>query len=60
MLRSWLRLQKGKTPPFNECPVYDIKLYDGEALVLELWEMWSYPFIAIASRSTLIRSGITW
>ena len=34
-------LQMGKTPSPNECPGYDTKQSDGEALVLEFWGMWS-------------------
>ncbi len=44
---------EGQDPP-NECPGYDTKQSDGGALGnTEL------PFIAIASRSTLARSGST-
>ena len=38
----WPTLQRGKTPPPNECCGYDNKQSDGEAqLMLELWGMWS-------------------
>ena len=38
-----------------------IKQSDGEVpVMLELWEMQKYPFIAIAPRSTPSRSGSTW
>ena len=50
-------LQRGKIPR-NECPAYDTKKSDGEVpVILELWE---YPFIAIAPRSTVTLSGSTW
>ena len=39
----------------NECPGYDTKKSDGEALGNA-----EYPFIAIIPRSNLARSGITW
>ena len=47
-------LQRGKTPP-NECPGYDMKQSDGQALGNA-----EYPFIAIALSSTLTQSGSTW
>ena len=59
----WLHLCRGvRPPPPNECPRYDTKQSDGERVpaVLELWGMRSTPFIAIAPRSTLARSGSTW
>ena len=34
-------LQRGKPPTINECPRYDNKRPDGEASILDLWEMWS-------------------
>ena len=34
---------EGYNSPTNECPVYDTKSFDDEALDLELWEMWSTP-----------------
>ena len=40
----------------NECPRYDTKQFHGEAIVMGNAE---YPFIAIAPRSTLSRSGST-
>ena len=43
--------------PQNEYLPYDTKQSDGEASVmLELWEC-GVPYIAIAPRSTLVRSG---
>ena len=49
-----------KNPTPNECPGYDTKQSDGEVpAMLELWGMRSTPFIAIAPRSTLLRSGST-
>ena len=37
-------LQRGKTPPPNECPGYDTKQSDGEVPpVLELWGMRTTP-----------------
>ena len=48
------RLQKGMTPLPQECPRYDIKQSDGEALGNV-----EYPFIAIVPRSTLIWSAST-
>ena len=37
-------LHRSKIPPRNEYTVYDIKLFDGQALVmLELWEIWWTP-----------------
>ena len=44
----------------NECPVYDTKQSDGEVpAMLGLWGNMEDPFIAIASRFTLARSGST-
>ena len=37
----------------NKCPGYDIKPFDGEAPVLELWEMWS-------THSLLLLPGPLW
>ena len=52
-------LQRGKTPP-NECPGYDTKQSDGEVPVnAGALGNAEYPFIAIAPRSTLARSGST-
>ena len=31
----------------NECPGYDTKTSDGEAPVLELWEMWSTSLLPL-------------
>ena len=39
-------LQKGT---HNEWPVYDIKLFDGKVLNLEIWEIWSSPLITYIS-----------
>ena len=39
----------------NECPEYDIKQLDGEAPVLELWEMLSTPSL---SSSPKVHSGV--
>ena len=50
-------LKRVKTPFSNECPGYDIKPFDGEARNLGNVE---YPFIAIASTSSLVQSGCTW
>ena len=47
--------------PPNDCPGYDTKQSDGEVpAMLELMGNMEYPFIAIAPRSTLARSGSTW
>ena len=43
----------------NECPGYDTKQSDWEAPFVELWEMWSNPFIVIAPKSTLARNSST-
>ena len=52
-------LQRGKAAR-NECFDYGSYQSDGEVPVMrELWGMWSTPFIAIASRSTLTQSGST-
>ena len=41
-------LQRGKTPPPNECPGYDTKQSDGEVpAVLELWRMRSTPSLPL-------------
>ena len=41
-------LQRGKTPPPNECPGYDTKQSDGEVpAVLELCGMWSTPSLTL-------------
>ena len=51
---------EGEDSP-NESPEYDTKQSDGEASVmLELWGMFEYPFIAIAPGSSLAWSGSTW
>ena len=39
----WLHLCCEVRPYPNECPGYDTKLFEGEALILELWGMWSTP-----------------
>ena len=53
-------LQKGKPP--NKCPEYDSKQHDGEVSVVldHCLGYTEYPFIAIAPRSTLARSGSIW
>ena len=33
----------------NNCPGYDIKPSDGEALALEIWGMWSIPSLPLLS-----------
>ena len=45
----FVSLQKGKTAPTrrNVCPKYNTKPSDGEAAVLELWEMWRTPSLAL-------------
>ena len=41
-------LQRGKTPPLNECPGYDTKQFNGEVpAVLELWGMRSTPLLPL-------------
>ena len=47
--------------PANKCPGYDTKQSDGQVLCIagDLGNA-EYPFTAIASRSTLARSGSTW
>ena len=53
-------LLRGKTPP-NECSGYSVKQSDGEAPVYAgALGTADYPFIAIAPRPTLARSGSTW
>ena len=53
-------LQSDKTSS-NDSPDYDIKQCDGEVpVILELSAISEYPFIVIAPRSTLARSGISW
>ena len=56
LLRSRLRLyntpnaslQRGKTPPHNECPGYDIKQSDGEVpVMLEVWGIWGTPSLQL-------------
>ena len=37
----------GKILSLNECPGFDSKPSDGEAAVLELWEMWSTPSLPL-------------
>ena len=55
-----LLLCRGVRPSPNKCPEYDTKQSDGEVpAMLELWGNAEYPFIAIAPRSTLSRSGST-
>ena len=44
-------------PHIHEFSIYDTKLSDGEALVLNLWGDVEYIFIAITPRSTLTQSG---
>ena len=42
------RLQRGKTPPPNECPGYGTTEYDGEVpVMLELWGMESIPSLPL-------------
>ena len=43
----------------NECPGYGTKLSDGEASGPGVFQNMEYPFIAIAPKSTLTRSGST-
>ena len=42
-------LQKVKTATIDECPWYDIKLYDGEAQARKLWGMWSATSLLLLS-----------
>ena len=52
---------EGQDTPLNECSGYNTKQSEGEVpVILELCGMQSTPFIAIAPRSTLARSGSTW
>ena len=60
LLPSWLGLsnrptaplQRGKTPPSNECPGYDTKQSDGEVpVMLELWRIRSTPSLPLLSGS---------
>ena len=44
-----LHLCRGVTPTGKECPGYDIKQSDGEALVLKLWGMWRTPSVPLLS-----------
>ena len=39
---------EGLDTTFNECPTYDMKQSDVEALVLEIWGNIDYPFIVLA------------
>ena len=56
----WVQLCRVVTPP-TECPLYDAKQSYGDVpVMLELWGMQSNPFIAIAPRSILTRSGSNW
>ena len=56
---NWLHLCRGVRTPPPTCVLLWHKT--GEApVVLELWGNAEYPFIAIAPRSTLVRSGSTW
>ena len=41
-------LQRGKTPPRNQCPGYDTKQSDDEVPV-KLWRMHSTPSLALFS-----------
>ena len=51
---------EGFETPHDESFVYDIKQSEGETpVMMELWPMWSYLFIAIAPRFTLAQSGST-
>ena len=57
----WLHLCRGVRLPRHECPGYDTKQSDGEVpVMLELLGNVEHPFITIAPRSTLTRSGSTW
>ena len=41
-------LQRGKTPPLNECPGYDTKQSDGEIPVMpKIWGMRSIPSLPL-------------
>ena len=42
-----LYLCRGVKLATKECPVYDIKLSDGKAPALEIWEMWSTPSLLL-------------
>ena len=57
----WLLLCRGVRSPTNECPWYDNKKiwWWGSSNAGALGNA-AYPFIAIAPRSTLVRSGSTW
>ena len=47
--------------PLNECPSYDIKPTNGEALVkLQLWKIRSTLTLPSLPRSTMAWSGSTW
>ena len=47
--------------PFWWVSWYDTKQSDGETVVMVvLWGIEKYPFIAITPKSTLTRSGSTW
>ena len=37
----------GIYPPHNKCSGYDIKLSDGQAPALEIWELWSTPSLQL-------------
>ena len=56
-----LLLCRGVRPPPNECPRYDTKQPDGDDTKQPAGALGNaeYPFIAIAPRSTLARSGST-
>ena len=43
----WLHLCCGVIPLFNVCPGYDTKQSNGEAPVLDLWEMWNSPSLPL-------------
>ena len=50
----WLHLIREITPPHNKCPSYDIKHSDGEAPVLEIWEIqstFSLPLLQVHSEA---------
>ena len=48
---NWLNLIREERPPISESPGYDTKPLDGEAPILELWEMWSTPSLPLFVRA---------
>ena len=55
----WLYLCRGVTPP-NECPAYNIKLFDGKVPALEIWAMWCTPSLPSLPGQLYVSNRTVW